>query len=122
MSELKNCPFCGREVMMKGYADSKGSFYYVACECGGNMMGAETKEEAAAKWNRRAEGWIPARKTPPELGICGTVLLYGRDESYAVGWYSEQAGGYVTWDDAFETDEPIAWRKLPEPWKGEDNG
>lgn len=63
--ELKNCPFCGREVVMNGCADLKGGpYYYVACECGGNMMGAETKEEAAAKWNRRVEGLPSAQPEP----------------------------------------------------------
>lgn len=68
MSELKNCPFCGREVVMNGCADLKGGpYYYVACECGGNMMGAETKEEAAAKWNRRVEG-LPSAQPERKKG------------------------------------------------------
>lgn len=63
-----------------------------------------------------AQQWIPCSITPPELGVDGNVLLYGKDGNYAVGWYN---GCYRSWDDRFDMDTPVAWMPPPEPWKGE---
>ncbi len=122
--ELKRCPFCGREVVMNGCADLKGGpYYYVACECGGNTMGAETKEEAAAKWNRRAEGWIPVEEgLPEEDGECLCCDDYGQ---MMVGVIFKDQGsntGVAAVDDDRFMMDVMAWMPLPEPWKGEANG
>ena len=66
-----------------------------------------------------SQDWIPCSITPPELGVDGNVLLYGKDGNYAVGWYN---GCYRSWDDRFDMDTPVAWMPLPEPWEGEEHG
>lgn len=59
--------------------------------------------------------WIPCSEPPTEHGFYHEILLYGKDGNYAVGWYDED---YFTWDDRFDMDTPVAWCKLPEPWRG----
>ncbi|MEX9900763.1 Lar family restriction alleviation protein [Proteus mirabilis] len=61
MSELKKCPFCGCDRIFVGTYDYE-EFYdktYYKAEC--NSCEAETgfkdsKQEAIAAWNRRANG------------------------------------------------------------------
>lgn len=63
--------------------------------------------------------WIPCSEPPTEHGFYHEILLYGKDGNYAVGWYDED---YFTWDDRFDMDTPVAWKPLPEPWRGEKHG
>lgn len=62
--------------------------------------------------------WIPCSEPPTEHGFYHEILLYGKDGNYAVGWYDED---YFTWDDRFDMDTPVAWKPLPEPWRGEEH-
>lgn len=53
MTELKPCPFCGREARIwQGF-----DYYRVACEsqyeCAGQVGPYDTEEEAINAWNRR---------------------------------------------------------------------
>jgi hypothetical protein len=76
MEELKlsNCPCCGSEIYAEiiephkhyfcSMPDYKGGAV-AECKCGLCMM-CETFEELRAKWNNRAEKWIPATEPPEE--------------------------------------------------------
>ena len=62
MTELKPCPFCGKEVSMgKTYPESGYYFFChqlgVDCPIVGKCIhiDAKTETEAINKWNRRAE-------------------------------------------------------------------
>ena len=64
MSELKPCPFCGREkitIVTTEDLDMGGEFGYFACcdaqwgGCGACSGWRATEEEAADLWNRRAK-------------------------------------------------------------------
>ena len=56
-TELKPCPFCGGRACWSRYRTE--DLYWVQCAddmCGASLsLGEFTQDEAAAKWNRRAE-------------------------------------------------------------------
>lgn len=56
---VKNCPCCGgaADCNNTGIVDHEGNpLWWVEClECGLSTSGDKTKEEAEAKWNRRAD-------------------------------------------------------------------
>lgn len=53
MSELKPCPFCGSDV---GEPIECTNGWYIVCdECGTAGLAYDSKAEAIAAWNRRAE-------------------------------------------------------------------
>lgn len=51
--ELKECPFCGREVEVKKGITFAGSYYYIQCKCGVMLEGMMSLSEAKEAWNRR---------------------------------------------------------------------
>lgn len=59
MSELKNCPFCGKEVQIIKYAYFSENEFYVICttsQCLANKIsGLKNKQELIEAWNRRPE-------------------------------------------------------------------
>ena len=65
--ELKPCPFCGSENVMVDHAGSKTPYCWAYCAdcgaCGETMMDAE---DAAAKWNTRAEVKAEKRRKEDE--------------------------------------------------------
>lgn len=74
--ELKPCPFCGRGLIFFDPASGRDSGFRTIC--GGQPMGcrassgwAQTPEEAAEKWNRRADlsHWLPAGEWPSSEGV-----------------------------------------------------
>ena len=63
--ELKNCPFCGGKVKVDLNTWTSRPLYTVCCgtdDCHGNDAGYDTKSEAIAAWNRRADGWHGAEE------------------------------------------------------------
>lgn len=87
MTELKPCPFCGGEAVVRG---SIVTYNHVACrKCNSAMIG-DTKEEAIEKWNNR---WmIPCEEgetkgywhtgTPTEDGEYLVICQYVIDNHY----------------------------------------
>lgn len=55
--ELKPCPFCGGEGMIGAkYRYHYPTYFIVVCrKCGAMAHCGKTREEAAKKWNRRAD-------------------------------------------------------------------
>lgn len=73
MTDLKNCPFCGK-VPSEQYCQRRYDFdFAVECECGACMSqceregghGRNTREETIAQWNTRAPA--PESATVAEL-------------------------------------------------------
>ncbi len=64
-NELKPCPFCGREVKIRGGPknwkptfydpDSGGDPYQICCECGCCFGFFDDAEELSNAWNRRVD-------------------------------------------------------------------
>ena len=101
MTELKPCPFCGGEAIVRG---SIVTYDHVACrKCNSAMLG-DTKEEAIAKWNNRPSPWHTG--TPTEEG---TYLVF-IDNSFLnyvlVYWYNDVGWGIDNPSDV------IAWQKI----------
>ena len=65
MSELKRCPFCGGEAeILASNGLTKG---WITCShCGAEVPIIQTKKEAVAAWNRRADGWISVDERLPD--------------------------------------------------------
>lgn len=55
--DMKNCPFCGGEGMIGAkYRYHHPIHFFVVCrKCGAMAKDEKTREEAAKKWNRRAD-------------------------------------------------------------------
>jgi hypothetical protein len=73
--ELQKCLHCGGEP----YIDSDALGEHIRCiDCGAQTTG-ETVDEAAQKWNRRADGWVSVEDGLPEdndgYGIHDEVLV-----------------------------------------------
>lgn len=113
MTELKPCPFCGKEAVLK-----KASFsdiVYVQCNnkrcavfCG--TIGKNTKEEAVRAWNTRAN-WHTG--TPTEDGWY--LLNVGCTIPFRVAYMRKSQ--WLSIDDSIiRTDAVIAWQKI-EPYK-----
>ncbi|QLI96523.1 restriction alleviation protein, Lar family [Providencia rettgeri] len=55
MSELKKCPFCGCGRIFVAEYEDKPTYYKAECnECETETGFKESKHEAIAAWNRRA--------------------------------------------------------------------
>lgn len=73
--------------------------------------------------------WIPCSERLPKNGR--QVLVYARSVHYALAKYDEmrEADGtykkqWVTfdaWKPFYTIKDVLAWRELPEPWRGEEN-
>lgn len=131
MIELKPCPFCGGEAILKQdvryprsgkYEGKSVKAYEVICsnyDC--IIYGADnkyffTKEEATEAWNKRTPGWISVNKRLPEREEAVVVLTEGMellvakiDEKFDY-WYHEEGAfsmSYVThWFPIPELPEP----------------
>jgi Lar family restriction alleviation protein len=123
MTDLKPCPFCGGEKV-----EIKGAYvrhaFIECCKCGIAMVAGESKAEAIAAWNRRADGWIPVTERLPEedneeyltcyatkdgIGV-PTIRTYIQGRWYADCEYVGRSKGLVT-----------HWMPLPQPpAKGEE--
>lgn len=82
--ELRPCPFCGWakpvwEVERLAYDWITYAAFCANCEARGTV--ADTKQEAAATWNRRAGSWQPVRFDDPNND--GPVWV---DENGCVCW------------------------------------
>ena len=58
MTDLKSCPFCGGEAIVKGHHNRFMEWYLCSCpECHVSQTGSEYgfKLEAIEAWNRRAD-------------------------------------------------------------------
>jgi Lar family restriction alleviation protein len=56
-TELKPCPFCGREAKIRDFSipDLDPEIDVFCTNCGGQTFVYETEAEAIEAWNRRAE-------------------------------------------------------------------
>lgn len=55
-AKLKPCPFCGGETKIRTYSGMGRTMFFVQCnDCAAESSCYDTKEEAVAAWNRRAE-------------------------------------------------------------------
>ena len=59
MSELKACPFCGKDahIELGGTLADGGDGYFVMCDDCGFLMDGLPKAEAIAAWNLRTPDW-----------------------------------------------------------------
>ena len=133
--ELKPCPFCGGEayIFETPTYHTRSHPYSIRCnlcdlffgwdadrgKCGGLY---ETREEAAAAWNRRADdtGWIPTKDRLPKpyeevlvfppyaTGICAAYLTAPKPGQC---WVVPLGGG-ITHLNVYAISQ---WRPLPAP-------
>lgn len=56
MSDLRRCPFCGGEAILRSWTHEDGIYYTVECpKCYVDMGEYETVEEITKAWNRRVK-------------------------------------------------------------------
>lgn len=108
MTELKPCPFCGGEANV----DKQEEDFLVECEpCQVSRLGwTDSRPEAIAAWNRRADGWVSVDERLPE-GV-GTYLV-----SYADGLVSITSwldGSWMMHRQDQSHLKPRHWMALPE--------
>ena len=116
MSDLKLCPFCGGEAVLKEQHHVPNGYDYTPTCLNSSCSGRITKkwinkEDAIKAWNRRAEPemkWIPVTEALPEDRQ--KVLCVNKHGEMMVGGYSTDYG--MTFPCYFE--KPIAWMPLPE--------
>lgn len=125
MTELKSCPFCGGEAVLK--KASLRDVAYVRCNnnqcalfCG--TIGKNTEEEAIKAWNTRANPWHTG--TPTEDGKYLVQYRTGFMEflSYRDGKWLAKETTETMWGTRLKTkrddvtDLVVAWQKI-EPYK-----
>ena len=54
-SKLKPCPFCGYKSSLYVEKQSEEQWFVFCCNCCAGGPYSQTKEQAIADWNRRAE-------------------------------------------------------------------
>ncbi len=82
MSDLKPCPFCGKQklsikTVTKKFADGPCVYYFVECDsCGGRSGEYQKKEHAITMWEART---IPSHIVPILLKELQAMTLYTED-------------------------------------------
>jgi len=133
--KLLPCPFCGGEADIEEISGNPftNESYTWAVGCKDCNIGwyKETKEDAIAAWNRRAEPrWIPVTERLPDCddkwGISKIVLCL--DDEGRVGFGIYQNGkkqlyhGWFTGGDVGEGGVTVThWMPIPEPPKEDCN-
>lgn len=134
--ELKPCPFCGGQDVFMDFDESDGvSWFWVRClRCGCDLFKETSTEKAVSAWNTRADALNSAESLKAENGwiaIDGNenypktdgyylvtflnVHLKTRSTSFCFFSVKNDDWSYEEWLDF----EIIAYRPLPEPYKGE---
>lgn len=66
-----------------------------------------------------AQQWIPVSpETMPESGK-NVLLTCWNGEDVCDGWVDANGCWHIACEEVAEGYEPLAWQRLPEPWKGE---
>ena len=72
MDNLKPCPFCGGEAILREYDDGSGHIRCNRCDftpfIHASFGREKSKQKAIAEWNRRPDIWIPVTERLPESG------------------------------------------------------
>ena len=131
--ELKPCPFCGGEayIFETPTYHTRSHPYSIRCnlcdlffgwdadrgKCGGLY---ETREEAAAAWNRRADdtGWIPVTESLPGYGEMVLCYISAWSGSFFGILLPDEIEGnkWIVLPSGFgPTEEVTHWRPLPAP-------
>jgi hypothetical protein len=109
--ELQKCLHCGGEP----YIDSDALGEHIRCiDCGAQTTG-ETVEEAAQKWNRRADGWVSVKERLPETAR-KFYLCAMKNGDVRIVWYEHYANGNEWMRSPMATESNVThWQPLPEP-------
>ena len=70
MEELKRCPFCGGEAVIRHGMISDDNIYMECVECGSCSGIFHTEAEAIAAWNRRVTQNIGKKECSVQDGRC----------------------------------------------------
>jgi Lar family restriction alleviation protein len=131
MIELKPCPFCGGEAILRQdiryprsgkYEGKSVKAYEVICsnyDC--IIYGADnkyffTKEEAIEAWNNRKPDWISVDDRLPEEDV--RVLIVGKRGGIQIARSiecSSCSNGRLWISDTRKYPKPTHWMPLPEP-------
>lgn len=99
--KIKLCPYCNGEPDLVGT-----SCYWVRCsECEAETADADTKAEAVAIWNARADDWVPVSEGLPEVRCLAFTPVEDRGLRYRIipaGMFKQVAT------------EATHWRALPQ--------
>jgi Lar family restriction alleviation protein len=112
MADLKPCPFCGGHTVE--FDESLDAIY--CHDCGASGAHADTEDEAAAAWNRRAQDvrgevmeWQPI-ETAPKDGTC--ILVSNEYGSWIAKYVPEYQSGYrpaVPWMSMMLNHDHMRW-------------
>ncbi len=91
--QLKDCPFCGGELVhvSQGRTATNLPWFYVECaECGGMGPGYDEdgQTQCVEAWNERAGGWRKPEDEMPQHGQDVWLMRHGADEPWRVEWLS----------------------------------
>ena len=121
MSELKSCPFCGRDAHVKTYQVCEdGEESSAGCyECQIFTPGMEgpygNSEAAIQAWNSRVDNWISVEDRLPEIDVRVDVWLKRNAEAQRGIW----KGDYWRIDDhhseKYNITDVTHWQPLPKP-------
>lgn len=129
--KLLSCPFCGGEKNLEsrhcdyGTKARLGKPWLVGCrDCNvyisihpseARVKGYKSARELAeAKWNRRADGWIPVTDTD-RLPENEKMILAAFPDGFVCSVTADDYGDWALWA---EGGEPTHWMPLPQPPKG----
>lgn len=134
---LEACPFCGNPDVGRDEGcfplDRNHKIWEVRCgnpSCFAHEASGATREEAIAKWNRRAlrqGGWMPIETAPkdgnPVLIAGGVFDVYDHESLAMTGvsiaywdkhrqeWHGDEANAH----DEYKTHRPTCWQPLIAP-------
>ena len=110
MSELKPCPFCGKEELR---ARSSGVMnYYMECEyCGASGPVDDTDLASENEWNTRASPWISVEDRLPSSFGPYFVRIDGKlVEQYQVAKFSKDR---KKWTSGTKIGPITEWMEIP---------
>lgn len=134
MDNLKNCPFCGEKVIVKGakyntlgmYGNSETEKHWYAVYCPKCKISQPkktyfSKDDAVKAWNKRAEakletGWISVndRLPPKESPDYSADVIVTDGKHTSIGYYIYRTGNWIQYYDDFPFRDISHWSPIPE--------
>lgn len=92
---LAACPCCGGEV---AYVVQHPAYAYRCIECGLRTRNFVSKENAAAAWNQRADGWISVdEQLPIDDGYYNVTITSEDGKKFTSTFCIDIDGDFYTW-------------------------